>query len=149
MIAQTSTQNPQSLSEDDSGSELDSESDTPPTNPRIKPLTSKPTEEDPPKATNKPRSKLGMIEYTTKKRSNPLVDMNAFYDFIKKLLYIDVSKTQLSEKVRKLKKKYENNASKSKMGDDRTFSKSHEQKAYELSKKIWFSASTTNSKDAN
>ncbi|KAI8028643.1 putative transcription factor [Camellia lanceoleosa] len=64
--------------------------------------------------------------------------MNAFYDFIKKSLHIDVSKTQLFEKVGRLKKKYENNASKSKMGEDWTFSKAHEKKAYELLKKIWF-----------
>ncbi|KAI8020777.1 putative transcription factor [Camellia lanceoleosa] len=64
--------------------------------------------------------------------------MNVFYDFIKKSLHIDVSKTQLFEKVRRLKKKYENNASKSKMGEDRIFSKAHEQKTYELSKNIWF-----------
>ncbi|KAI7998234.1 putative transcription factor [Camellia lanceoleosa] len=64
--------------------------------------------------------------------------MNAFYDFTKKSLHIDVSKTQLFEKVRRLKKKYENNASKSKMEKDRTFSKAHERKMYELSKKIWF-----------
>ncbi|KAI7982803.1 Prefoldin subunit 6 [Camellia lanceoleosa] len=63
----------------------------------------------------------GKIEYTAKKRFDPLVDINAFYDFIKKLLYINVSKAQLSEKVRRLNKKYENNASKSKMGKDRTF----------------------------
>ncbi|KAI8012880.1 putative transcription factor [Camellia lanceoleosa] len=64
--------------------------------------------------------------------------MNVFYDFIKKSLHIDVSKTQLFEKVRRLKKKYENNASKSKMGKDRIFLKAHEQKTYQLSKKIWF-----------
>ncbi|GMP61113.1 hypothetical protein CsSME_00023708 [Camellia sinensis var. sinensis] len=64
--------------------------------------------------------------------------MNAFNDFIKKSLHIDVNKTQLFEKVRRLKKKYENNASKSKMGEDRTFLKACEQKTYELSKKIWF-----------
>ncbi|CAL5369693.1 unnamed protein product [Camellia sinensis] len=64
--------------------------------------------------------------------------MNVFYDFIKKSLHIDISKTQLSGKVRRLKKKYENNASKSKMGEDRTFSKAHKQKAYELSTKIRF-----------
>ncbi|CAL5412970.1 unnamed protein product [Camellia sinensis] len=64
--------------------------------------------------------------------------MNVFYDFIKKSLHIDVSKTQLFEKVRRWKKKYENNASKNKMGKDRIFSNAHEQKTYELSKKIWF-----------
>ncbi|KAI8019887.1 putative pectate lyase P59 [Camellia lanceoleosa] len=61
-----------------------------------------------------------------------------FTDYNEKSLHVDVSKTQLFEKVRRLKKKYENNASKSKMGEDRTFSKAHEQKTYELLKKIWF-----------
>ncbi|KAL6989096.1 hypothetical protein U1Q18_014847 [Sarracenia purpurea var. burkii] len=79
----------------------------------------------------------GMIEYTAKKGADPVADMNAFHDFIKKSLHVDVSKTQLSDKVRRLKKKYENNASKGKEGEDRTFTKPHEQKAYELSKKVW------------
>ncbi|GMP33496.1 hypothetical protein CsSME_00006791 [Camellia sinensis var. sinensis] len=64
--------------------------------------------------------------------------MNAYYDFIKKSLHIDVSKTQLFEKVRRLKKKYENNVSKSKMGEDRTFRRLMSKKTYELLKKIWF-----------
>ncbi|KAI7979160.1 putative pectate lyase P59 [Camellia lanceoleosa] len=61
-----------------------------------------------------------------------------FTNHNKKPQHVDVSKTQLFEKVRRLKKKYENNASKSKMGEDRTFSKAHEQQTYELYKKIWF-----------
>ncbi|KAA8515448.1 hypothetical protein F0562_018941 [Nyssa sinensis] len=80
---------------------------------------------------------VGMIEYTGKKGADPVADMNAFHDFIKNKLHIDVSKTQLSDKVRRLKKKYENNASKGKKGGERTLSKPHEQQAYELSKKIW------------
>ncbi|XP_059661274.1 probable transcription factor At1g11510 [Cornus florida] len=79
----------------------------------------------------------GMIEYTAKKRADPLADMNAFHNFIKNKLHIDVSKAQLSEKVRRLKKKYENNASKGKKGGERNITKPHEQKAYELSKRIW------------
>uniref|UniRef100_A0A5B6YM87 Putative mediator-associated protein 1 n=1 Tax=Davidia involucrata TaxID=16924 RepID=A0A5B6YM87_DAVIN len=81
----------------------------------------------------------GMIDYTAKKGADPVADMNAFHDFIKnKLHIINVSKTQLSDKVRRLKKKYENNARKGKKGGgERTLSKPHDQKAYELSKKIW------------
>ncbi|KAA8519943.1 hypothetical protein F0562_014147 [Nyssa sinensis] len=79
----------------------------------------------------------GMIEYTAKKGADPVAEMNVFHDFIKNKLHIDVSKTQLSDKVRRLKKKYENNASKGKKGGERNISKPHEQKAYELSKKIW------------
>ncbi|KAI3456391.1 hypothetical protein Pfo_013054 [Paulownia fortunei] len=79
----------------------------------------------------------GMIDYATKKKSDPVADLNAFHDFIKKNLHVDVTRTQLQDKIRRLKKKYENNKSKEKEGKDRTFSKPHEQKAYELSKKIW------------
>ncbi|KAK2988235.1 hypothetical protein RJ640_002879 [Escallonia rubra] len=79
----------------------------------------------------------GMIEYTAKKGADPVADMNAFYDFIKKSLHFDCSKTQLADKVRRLKNKYVNNARKEKKGKGRTFSKAHEQKAYEISKDIW------------
>ncbi|KAL0305878.1 UNVERIFIED_CONTAM: putative transcription factor [Sesamum radiatum] len=79
----------------------------------------------------------GMIDYVTKKKSDPVADLNAFHDFIKKNLHVDVTRTQLQDKIRRLRRKYENNKSKEKEGKDRTFSKPHEQKAYELSKKIW------------
>ncbi|KAK6149806.1 hypothetical protein DH2020_017331 [Rehmannia glutinosa] len=79
----------------------------------------------------------GMIDYATKKKSDPVADLNAFHDFIKKNLHVDVTRTQLQDKIRRLKKKYENNKSKEKEGKDRSFTKPHEQKAYELSKNIW------------
>ncbi|XP_039030858.1 probable transcription factor At1g11510 [Hibiscus syriacus] len=40
------------------------------------------------------------------------------------------------DKIRRLKKKFENNAGKGKKGEDRSFSKAHEHNAFELSKKI-------------
>ncbi|KAI3466603.1 hypothetical protein Pfo_023266 [Paulownia fortunei] len=79
----------------------------------------------------------GMIDYAEKKKSDPVADLNAFHDFIKHNLHVDVTRTQLQDKIRRLKKKYENNKSKEKEGKDRTFSKPHEQKAYELSKHVW------------
>ncbi|KAK1426442.1 hypothetical protein QVD17_15114 [Tagetes erecta] len=80
----------------------------------------------------------GMIDYRTEKNGeNPIVDMGAFHEFIKKSLHVDVSRGQLVDKVRRLKKKYCNNAEKEKYGKERSFSKSHEQKGYELSKLIW------------
>ncbi|XP_057785071.1 probable transcription factor At1g61730 [Salvia miltiorrhiza] len=79
----------------------------------------------------------GMIDYTSKYKSDPIWDLNAFHDFIKKNLHIDVTRTQLQDKIRRLKKKYENNKSKEKEGKERTFSKPHEQNAYDLSKMIW------------
>lgn len=79
----------------------------------------------------------GMIDYRSKKKADPVADLSAFHEFIKKSLHVDVSKSQLQDKIRRLKKKYENNAGKEKKGKERTFSKPHEQKGYELSKKIW------------
>ncbi|XP_020552877.1 GLABROUS1 enhancer-binding protein-like [Sesamum indicum] len=79
----------------------------------------------------------GMIDYVIKKKFDPVADLSAFHDFIKKNLHVDVTRTQLQDKIRRLRKKYENNKCKEKEGKDRTFSKPHEQKAYELSKKIW------------
>ena len=76
----------------------------------------------------------GMIEYAVKNRMDPAVaDMNAFHDFIKKSLHIDATKTQLSDKVRRLRKKYGNNLGKKKYNP----TKPHELEAFELSKKIW------------
>ncbi|KAJ8555589.1 hypothetical protein K7X08_013085 [Anisodus acutangulus] len=79
----------------------------------------------------------GMIDYRSKKKADPIGDLSAFHEFIKISLQIDVSKTQLQDKIRRLKKKYENNAGKEKKGKERIFTKPHEGKAYELSKKIW------------
>ncbi|XP_022717451.1 probable transcription factor At1g61730 [Durio zibethinus] len=78
----------------------------------------------------------GMLDYSEKNGSDPIADMNTFYDFVKKSIHTDVTKAQLMDKIRRLRKKFENNA-KGKKGEDRTFSKPHEQKAFELSKKIW------------
>ncbi|XP_057963263.1 STOREKEEPER protein-like [Malania oleifera] len=79
----------------------------------------------------------GTSEYITKKGVDPSSDMNAFHDFMKKFLQPNVTKIQLGDKLRNLKKKYESNAGKGKRGEDVAFSKPHEQKTYELSKKIW------------
>lgn len=79
----------------------------------------------------------GMTDYRSKKKADPVADLSAFHEFIKKSLHVDVTKTQLQDKIRRLKKKYANNAGKEKKGKERTFSKHHEQKAYELSKMIW------------
>lgn len=79
----------------------------------------------------------GMIDYSAKKKADPVADLNAFHEFIKSKINIDVSRTQLQDKIRRLRKKYENNAGKEKNGKERTFTNPHEQKAYDLSKKIW------------
>lgn len=114
-------------------------------------VTGEAAKEDPAKGSEDPKKQLfqrlwseddeitilkGMIDYR-KKGGDPLADMEAFSDFIKDSLHTDFKTTQLSDKIRRLKKKYLNNASKSKTGGDRTFSKPHEQNAYDLSRKIW------------
>ncbi|KAJ7968385.1 mediator-associated protein 1 [Quillaja saponaria] len=77
----------------------------------------------------------GMVEFKVKKGADSSADPNAFHDFIKKSLHVDVSKGQMMDKIRRLKKKFKNNVVKGKNGGD--FTKPHEQKAFELSKKIW------------
>ncbi|KAJ0735509.1 putative transcription factor GeBP family [Helianthus annuus] len=91
----------------------------------------------------------GMIGYKKEKGEDPIADMGAFHEYIKKSLHVDFSRSQLVDKVRRLKKKYVNNASREKDGKDRSFSKSHEQKAYELSKIIWGGNSNGNSNNNN
>ncbi|KAI3683179.1 hypothetical protein L1987_83679 [Smallanthus sonchifolius] len=85
----------------------------------------------------------GMIDYKTESCENPIADMGAFHDIIKKSLHVDVSRAQLVDKIRRLKKKFVNNVSREKNGKDRSFSKKHEQKGYELSKLIWGSGAST------
>lgn len=70
----------------------------------------------------------GIIEFTEKKGFDPIKDMNAFFDFIKKSLHFDVSINQLKDKVWRLKKKFAN---------AKKFSKPHDQKASDLANKIW------------
>ncbi|XP_039026775.1 probable transcription factor At1g11510 isoform X2 [Hibiscus syriacus] len=79
----------------------------------------------------------GLLDFLDKKGVDPFADTNAFHDFVKDSIHTDVSKAQLMYKVRRLRKKFENNARRSKDGEDRTFSKSHEQQSFELSKRIW------------
>ncbi|XWS10234.1 hypothetical protein CRYUN_Cryun39dG0057900 [Craigia yunnanensis] len=79
----------------------------------------------------------GMLDYLAEKGVDPFADTNAFHDFVRKSIHAGVSKAQLMFKIRRLRKRFENNAGKGKNGEDRTFSKPHEQKIFELSKKIW------------
>ncbi|KAJ8761424.1 hypothetical protein K2173_001555 [Erythroxylum novogranatense] len=79
----------------------------------------------------------GIIEFNETKGIDPAKDMNLFYDFIKKSLHFDVTLTQLKDKVWRLKKKFGNHVVKGKKGEDKIFAKPHDQKAFELWKKIW------------
>ncbi|KAK1393239.1 putative mediator-associated protein 1-like [Heracleum sosnowskyi] len=76
----------------------------------------------------------GMIDYQLANDEDPYSDFEAFYEFVKDSLHVTVSIKQLIDKIRRLKKKYLVNAEK---GDDVVFLKPHEDKSFELSKKIW------------
>lgn len=94
----------------------------------------------------------GLIDYKSETGESLIADMGAFHEFIKKSLHVDVTRAQLVDKIRRLRKKYVNNASREKGGKDRSFSKSHEREGYELSKLIWGgggnnAASTSNGVD--
>ncbi|GAA0151160.1 hypothetical protein LIER_37237 [Lithospermum erythrorhizon] len=91
----------------------------------------------------------GMLDFTAKKKSDPVVEIDEFHGFIKKLLHFDVTKAQLLNKIRRLKGKYVNNASKVKDGHERKFSKQHEREGYELSKRIWGNVDVENSNNVD
>ncbi|XP_042485964.1 STOREKEEPER protein-like [Macadamia integrifolia] len=76
----------------------------------------------------------GMLDYYSKKGTVPSADMNVFHEYIKKSFHVEFSRNQLADKIRRLRKKYQNNVGR---GKNPIFSKPHEQKAFELSKKIW------------
>lgn len=79
----------------------------------------------------------GMLDYHLKKGIDPYSDMGEFLEFIRNSLHVDVNKNQLMDKVRRLKKKYQNNTEKGDNGEDPVFSKLHDVKSFDLSKKIW------------
>ncbi|XP_030457032.2 GLABROUS1 enhancer-binding protein-like [Syzygium oleosum] len=79
----------------------------------------------------------GMIDFREKKGMDPTTNGNAFHHYVRKSLGQEFTDSQLANKIRVLKKKYTNNEGKGKDGEDRAFSKPHEQKVFELSKKIW------------
>ncbi|KAI7984955.1 putative transcription factor [Camellia lanceoleosa] len=74
----------------------------------------------------------GIIDYTATKGAGPSAYMNAFFLFIKDSIHVNDTKTQLSDKVRKLKNKYKTNAIKAKLP-----SNPHDQQLYDLSQTIW------------
>ncbi|KAF8090695.1 hypothetical protein N665_0469s0030 [Sinapis alba] len=79
----------------------------------------------------------GLIDYKNDTGTSPYDDTNAFYLSVKKSISFDVSKTQVMKKLRGLKKKYENNLGKEKNGEELSFSKPHDRKAFDLSKFVW------------
>ncbi|KAI5660716.1 hypothetical protein M9H77_20039 [Catharanthus roseus] len=86
----------------------------------------------------------GTIDYQKKNGVDPSADIAALHEFIKGKLHADMSKSQLYEKVRRLKQKFFANVKKVENGEDSVFSKPHESKTFDLSKKIWGTGSQSN-----
>ncbi|XP_065876373.1 STOREKEEPER protein-like [Euphorbia lathyris] len=89
----------------------------------------------------------GLIKYKAEKAVDPYADMVAFHEFIKESLHVDVSKSQLTDKIRRLKKKYRTNIERGENGQDPVFSKTHDLKSFELSKKVWGGKERNNDKN--
>ncbi|XP_042002031.1 probable transcription factor At1g61730 [Salvia splendens] len=77
----------------------------------------------------------GMIHYLAKYRTDPTQDINTFYSFIKEDLQVDGTRTQLIDKIRRMRRKFEKKIKNGK--EPMTFSKPHEKNVYDLSKQIW------------
>ncbi|KAG6412875.1 hypothetical protein SASPL_125568 [Salvia splendens] len=80
----------------------------------------------------------GMIEFQNKFKVDPIANLDQYHDFIKKSVqtdFTDFTRTQLQDKIRRLKRKYLK--SREKDGKEKAFSKPQEQMAYDLSKAIW------------
>ncbi|KFK40675.1 hypothetical protein AALP_AA2G026600 [Arabis alpina] len=76
----------------------------------------------------------GMIDFRDDTGKIPYEDTNGFYDYMKKSISVEVSKSQFMDKIRSLKKKY---TGKGKNGKDVSFTKPHDVKSFGLSKFIW------------
>ncbi|CAA0839086.1 Chaperone DnaJ-domain superfamily protein [Striga hermonthica] len=79
----------------------------------------------------------GIMQFRAEKKFDPYGNFDAFFEFIKKNLHIDVTKKQLRDKMFRMKKKYTNNKRKEEEGKGRTFTSQQEQEAYDLSEKVW------------
>nr|POE97272.1 putative transcription factor [Quercus suber] len=56
----------------------------------------------------------GMLDYRAIHDSDPAANGAAFYEFVKKSLHVEVTKAQLVDKMKRLRKKYSNNAGRGK-----------------------------------
>ncbi|CAN0892258.1 Probable transcription factor At4g00390 [Linum grandiflorum] len=75
----------------------------------------------------------GMTEFSEKRRVDPTRDLAAFHSFIKRYLSVEVSQSQLKEKIGRLRRKF----AKAKEEEDKSFLKVHDREVFSLSKKIW------------
>lgn len=82
----------------------------------------------------------GFLDYTSRRgwlNSSHHHDTSAFYQEIRPKLNLSFNKSQLVEKIRRLKKKYRTIAAKLAEGKDFQFKTEHERAAFQISHKIW------------
>ncbi|PSS26720.1 Transcription factor [Actinidia chinensis var. chinensis] len=95
----------------------------------------------------------GFLEYTARRggvnSSQQHQDTAAFYDQIRSKLQLDFNKNQLSDKLRRLKKKYRNASSKIDSGKEFVFKSPHDYTTFEISRKIWSVTGSVEFEDPN
>ncbi|KAJ6810179.1 putative transcription factor [Iris pallida] len=83
----------------------------------------------------------GFLEFTSSRGTtfaSHQYDTGPFYEQIKNQLQLDFNKSQLIEKLRRLKKKYRNTAARmASHGSEFSFKNPHEQATYDIARKIW------------
>ncbi|XP_074339699.1 uncharacterized protein LOC141677595 isoform X1 [Apium graveolens] len=79
----------------------------------------------------------GMIDYKAETGEDVNSKVDTFYDYAKDLISVSLTKNQLYEKIKRLKKKFQTNSDKWQNGEEPVFLKPHESKLFELSQKIW------------
>jgi len=81
----------------------------------------------------------GFLDYNANRESSYHHDTGSFYDHMKGKIQLDFTKSQLVDKLRRLKKKYRTALQKFDSGKDFAFKSAHDQAAFEISHKIWSS----------
>ncbi|WVY92425.1 hypothetical protein V8G54_031513 [Vigna mungo] len=79
----------------------------------------------------------GILEFISKTGQEPYKYVDAFHNFIKKSLHVEVSGHQLKDKIRRMKKKFETHEAKKKKGIEPRLLRPHDRALFEFSKKIW------------
>ncbi|CAJ1953365.1 unnamed protein product [Sphenostylis stenocarpa] len=79
----------------------------------------------------------GMNEFIAMTGQDPYRYVDAFHNFVKKSLHLEASSSQLKEKIRRLRKKFETLEQREKQGQEPRFVSPHDETVYEISKKIW------------
>ncbi|XP_022851586.1 STOREKEEPER protein-like [Olea europaea var. sylvestris] len=90
----------------------------------------------------------GMINFKSQKGVDPYADMGVFFYYIKQKLQVIFFRAQMSSKISRMKKRFLNALEKGENGEDPIFSKPHDCKAFDLSKKLW-GAAVEKSKGSN